>query len=84
MMKHNYLISGMTCNGCVATVKKILETIPGITSVEVTLDPPVATLMMDRHVKTDELQMAFKDHTKYQLSDLLMVAMSGIMLFYHV
>ncbi len=70
MMKHDYLISGMTCNGCVSTVKKIFEKVPGVTSAQVTLDPPVATLMMDRHVKTEELKMAFKDHPKYQVSDV--------------
>ncbi|MEO5906347.1 MAG: MauE/DoxX family redox-associated membrane protein [Saprospiraceae bacterium] len=69
MVKHDYLISGMTCNGCVATVKKILVTLPGITSAEVTLNPPAATLMVDRHIETEELKKAFKDHPKYQIED---------------
>ncbi|MEO6133485.1 MAG: MauE/DoxX family redox-associated membrane protein [Saprospiraceae bacterium] len=68
-MKHEYMISGMTCNGCVATVKKNLEKVPGVTSAEVTLDPPVATLMMERHVPTEELKNALKEHPKYKIEE---------------
>jgi copper chaperone len=32
-------ITGMTCNHCVAHTKKNLEAVPGVESVEVTLEP---------------------------------------------
>jgi copper chaperone len=32
-------ITGMTCNHCVAHTKKTLEAVPGVESVEVTLEP---------------------------------------------
>lgn len=32
-------ITGMTCNHCVAHTKKSLEAVPGVESVEVTLEP---------------------------------------------
>jgi copper chaperone CopZ len=43
MQTIHYAVTGMTCNGCVARVKKILE--QQADSVEVTLDPPTATLV---------------------------------------
>ncbi len=32
-------IKGMTCNHCVAAVKQALESVPGVESAEVRLDP---------------------------------------------
>ena len=37
-------ITGMTCNHCVAHTKKNLEAVPGVESVEVTLDPGSAVV----------------------------------------
>jgi copper chaperone len=31
-------VKGMTCMGCVGSVKNVLEPIPGVTDVEITLD----------------------------------------------
>lgn len=59
----------MTCGGCVATVKKALEKVPGIIAARVTQDPPMAVLDMERHVGLDELKAALKDHPKYQISE---------------
>ena len=52
-MKHTYHITGMTSDHCVQTVKKALESINGIESVIVTLDPPQAIITMHHHI-TDE------------------------------
>lgn len=59
----------MTCGGCVATVKKALEKVPGITAARVTQDPPMAVLDMERHVGLDELKAALSGHPKYQISE---------------
>jgi len=40
-------VSGMTCMGCVAGVKRILGGIAGIASAEVSLDPAQATVTYD-------------------------------------
>ena len=40
-------INGMTCMGCVASVKKVLGALEGVQSVEVTLEPPQATVVYD-------------------------------------
>ena len=49
-MTHTYQVTGMTCSHCVAKVKKALESIDGIQSAEVTLEPPQATLTMHHHI----------------------------------
>jgi copper chaperone len=40
-------ITGMTCNHCVAHTKKNLEAVPGVESVEVTLEPGGAVVKGD-------------------------------------
>lgn len=40
-------VSGMTCGGCVATVKTALSKTPGVTAVEVSLEPPRASVTYD-------------------------------------
>jgi copper chaperone CopZ len=40
-------ITGMSCQSCVAHTKKALEAVPGVGSVEVTLEPPVAVVKHD-------------------------------------
>lgn len=37
-------IQGMTCNGCVNSVKNVLQKIPGVASVEVSLEQNRATV----------------------------------------
>lgn len=68
-MIHEYQISGMTCDSCVATVKSVIEAIPGIRSAKVQLNSPQATLEMDKHVSTAALQEALKGHPKYKIQD---------------
>ncbi len=68
-MTHEFSISGMTCGGCAATVKRALEQVPGITAARVTQDPPIAVLDMERHVGLDELKAALIGHPKYQISE---------------
>jgi len=57
-MKKEYSISGMGCSGCVARVKNMLMTIPGIDTVEVKLDAPQAVLTMKKMVSLEFLQMS--------------------------
>ncbi len=40
-------VGGMTCMGCVASVKRVLGGLDGISSAEVTLDPAQATVTYD-------------------------------------
>jgi Cu2+-exporting ATPase len=54
-MTHQYIISGMSCNGCRTKVEKTLNEIEGIEA-EVTLNPPTATITMEKHVPTEKFQ----------------------------
>ncbi len=40
-------VTGMTCGGCVNSVHKVLAALPGVRSVEVTLDPGQARVVYD-------------------------------------
>ena len=40
-------VKGMTCQGCVASVTRVLKALPGVRDVEVTLDPGRATVSYD-------------------------------------
>ena len=48
-------IGGMTCGGCVNSVKNVLQKIPGVTSVDVSLDRGIARVKYDAP-KTDSSQ----------------------------
>ncbi|WP_343588524.1 heavy metal translocating P-type ATPase [Flavobacterium sp.] len=54
-MTHQYIISGMSCNGCRTKVEKTLNEVEGVQA-EVTLNPPMATITMDKHVPTEKFQ----------------------------
>ncbi|HEV8647028.1 MAG TPA: heavy-metal-associated domain-containing protein [Burkholderiales bacterium] len=50
-------VNGMTCGGCVRSVKNVLESIQGVSSVEVSLDKAQATVTYDP-AKTDVNRMS--------------------------
>jgi copper chaperone CopZ len=68
IMKHTYTVTGMTCNGCVASVKSKLLMHPDVLSAEVTLDPQQAVIEMSKHIGTAELQNAI-GNPKYTISE---------------
>ncbi len=47
MEKITLTVKGMTCMGCVRSVKNVLEPIPGVTGVEVTLENGQVTIDYD-------------------------------------
>ena len=55
-------IEGMTCMGCVNSVKKVLEEISGVSMVEVLLDQALATVLYDADVTNiDRLTETIED-----------------------
>ena len=76
-MTRTYNITGMSCSGCQATVQKLLSGAPGIKSVSVDLQKKEATIEMDKHVPTTQLQAALKDHPKYQLDEKKKILIKG-------
>jgi Cu+-exporting ATPase len=66
-MIHTYSITGMTCDGCRSKVEKTLNSIEGIKA-SVVLQPPVATLTMEKHIPITQLQEALTAAGKYTIS----------------
>lgn len=60
-MKHTYQITGMTCDGCSAHVKKILSKVPGVTAVSIDLSKGEAMVNMDNHIPIELLKQALND-----------------------
>lgn len=65
-MIHTYSITGMTCDGCRTKVEKALNTIEGIEA-KVSLNPPLASITMEKHIPTEKLQEALTAVGKYTI-----------------
>jgi len=65
-MTHQYIISGMSCDGCRKKVEKTLNSVEGIQA-EVTLNPPLATITMEKHVPTEKFQEVLTEAGKYTI-----------------
>lgn len=68
-MTHTYSITGMTCGGCAAKVKSELLKLGDVTSADVQLDAPQATITMQRHIPTARLQEAVSKAGAYTIAD---------------
>ncbi len=66
-MTHEYDIHGMSCAHCVEKVKEALESVEGVRSAAVTLDPPRAVVEMERHVPEEVLNEALARAGNYHL-----------------
>lgn len=66
-MIHTYTVTGMTCNGCKASVEKALQTLKHITDVSVDLENAEAIVTMSQHMSTDQLQGALS--SKYNIEE---------------
>lgn len=65
-MTHTYNITGMTCGGCVASVKEKLSKITGVTSVAIDLANAEGIIEMANHIPLPQLQEALQP--KYQIT----------------
>ena len=68
-LTHTYHIGGMSCGGCVSTVKQKLSTIPGVIAVTVDLGKKEAEIILSQEIKTDALRAALSN-THYTISEL--------------
>ncbi len=61
-METTIRIKGMTCEGCVASVKRVLQGIEGVATVDVSLDPPQAKVeYTEGRVDAAQLREAIED-----------------------
>jgi copper chaperone CopZ len=52
-------VEGMSCQGCVASVTRVLKAVQGVRDAAVTLQPPVATVTFDaQRTSVDALKQA--------------------------
>jgi Cu+-exporting ATPase len=65
-MKHSYNITGMSCDGCRSKVEKTLNAIAGVEAV-VSLESAIATITMDKHISTGQLQEALAAAGNYTI-----------------
>lgn len=65
-MIHTYNITGMTCDGCRTKVEKTLNAIDDVEA-KVSLKPPIATITMEKHIPTTQLQEALTAVGKYTI-----------------
>jgi copper chaperone CopZ len=68
-ISHTYHIGGISCGGCVSTVKQKLSGVPGVTSVTVDLGKKEAEITLSEEIETDTLRHAFSN-THYTISEL--------------
>jgi copper chaperone len=62
MQNVSFDVQGMTCGGCVASVKRVLSALPGVQSVDVTLEPGKASVAYDpARVSVDQLREAVEN-----------------------
>lgn len=66
-MTHTYNVSGMTCNGCRASVEEALSAVSNVEDVSVDLESQTATITMESHIEVDVFQNALSD--KYTISE---------------
>ncbi|MEM7483575.1 MAG: MauE/DoxX family redox-associated membrane protein [Bacteroidota bacterium] len=67
-MEHTYSVTGMTCQGCVASVSKKLLSVKGIEQVEVNLENAEARITSENHLQNGALQDALG--SKYSISEM--------------
>lgn len=71
MAEQSVPVSGLTCDGCVSTVTEQLASLPGVTSIHVSLVPRgVSTVVVatEREVPDAELQAALSRGGSFTIS----------------
>jgi copper chaperone CopZ len=70
-MKKEYELSGMSCSGCVSSVKQALLQSPNVTEAEVHLIPQRAIITMNKFIAVDELQAQLKKAGHYTIKEVV-------------
>lgn len=68
-MKKNYQIQGMSCGGCVNSVKNALQNYPGVEEAEVHLNPQRAVITMSQDIDVKELQTELNKSGFYTIKE---------------
>lgn len=68
-MTKEYTITGMTCNGCLAKVKRTINAIDEIQEATIQLEYPQAKIVADKSLDLEEINMALKKAGNYAISE---------------
>jgi len=68
-MTQTYNITGMTCNGCLLKVQKLLQQVKGVNSVSINLEKGEAVIDMQNAIAEETLSSALKDYPKYSIAE---------------
>lgn len=69
-MKQKYQINGISCGGCVASVKKTLEEHPNIEKAQIFLAPKGATIItMNEALSIEEIQKQLNALKGYSITE---------------
>lgn len=68
-MKQTYKINGMSCGSYKQTVEKSLQGVAGVTSVQVSLNPPEAIIEKSDSVFLDQLNSALSKAGNYSIDE---------------
>ncbi|HEA23689.1 hypothetical protein LCGC14_1618730 [marine sediment metagenome] len=70
-MKHKYQISGISCGGCIARVKKTLEAHPDIEKAKIFLSPKgKAIISMEKKLSVEDLQEQLNQLEGYTITEI--------------
>ena len=71
MTQQTFAVQGLRCEGCVDTITKALLSLPGVTSVEITLvhgAPSPVQIEADRVLDRAEVQAALSAHGDFPIT----------------
>jgi copper chaperone len=68
-MKQTFKINGMSCGSCKQTVEKSLQEVEGVSSVQVSLNPPEAIIEIADSVTLNQLNSALSKAGNYSIGE---------------
>ena len=69
-MEKTYELTGMSCGGCVSSVKNALQKFPDVEDAEVHLHPQTAVLTMSKPIDVNELQTQLSKVGHYTIKEV--------------
>ncbi len=70
-MKRKFQIEGISCGGCVARVKRVLEANPAIEKTEISLNPRGTTIIsMKEELSVEDLQNQLNELEGYTITEI--------------
>ena len=70
-MKKNYALQGMSCGGCVSSVKNALLKLPDVEDAEIYLHAQSVVLTMSKPIDLEELQTQLSKAGNYTIKEIV-------------